>query len=435
MATIEIQIRPRRQFLPYLNRKQRFACLVCHRRAGKTYSCLQDILARALTKHRKGPPMRFGYIAPTRDQAKDIAWGYLKKFVEALPDVKVNEAELSLVLHNGAQIRLYSGDSYDRMRGLYFDGVVVDEPADIDAEAWTAVIRPCLSDYLGWATFIGTPKGKNAFHSRWVEATSNPDEWFSLMLRASESGIIDPEELRSLQAGTPIHLFNQEYECDFSAPIPGAIYGRFIQTAEQQNRIGNWPIDGTAPVHTAWDLGSPRNTVVNYFQALPFGVIRFIDCDSGLDMTLAERVAHMKGKGYNLGNAYLPHDAAQTGRNGLTFEGEARAAGLTNILVIPPCQSVWPGINQAGSMFGQFEFRLPACERFVDALRGYHTLADTSSGIVRNEPAHTWHSHYADSLRTMVEAHMHGVVPKHASGRRTEQARPQMAITGMRRTW
>ncbi len=160
MFESEFEIRPRRQFRSYLERDKRWACMVVHRRGGKTFGCIQDLLNKAFTTERAGPPLRFAYIAPTRDQAKDIAWGYIKTFLSPLPGVKINEADLIATLPNGATIRLYSGESYERMRGLYLDGVVIDEYADIDPAAWHSVIRPCLSDYNGWATFIGTNPDK-----------------------------------------------------------------------------------------------------------------------------------------------------------------------------------------------------------------------------------------------------------------------------------
>ena len=423
MAMVELQIVPRRQFRPYLQREQRFACLVCHRRAGKTYSCLQDILARALTRQRPGPPPRFGYIAPTRDQAKDIAWGYLRKFVQPLPEVKVNQAELSMTLHNGAQIRLYSGDSYDRMRGLYFDGVVVDEPADIALEAWSAVIRPCLSDYLGWATFIGTPKGKNAFYERWVEATSNPEEWFSLILRASETGIIPPAELASLRAGTPKHLYAQEYECDFTAPIPGAIYAEEIERARAEGRISErMPVDQSCLVHTSWDLGSPLNMAVWYWQVIG-RMIRVVDVDMGIDETLTQRVARMRAKGYNLGNHHLPHDAEARNATGSSIAEELARIGLTNLRIIPRTPDIWIGINDLKELLPNLEFRLPACERGLEALSAYqrHPQANALTGLVRDEPVHNWASHAADALRMMAEAVRGGFI-KFAWGPGIDQA-------------
>ena len=409
MATIEIQIEPRRQFRRYLTRQQRFACLVCHRRAGKTYSCLQDILAKALTHKRGGPPLRYGYIAPTRDQAKDIAWGYLQKFVQPIPGTKVNQQELSLVLPNEAQIRLYSGDSYDRMRGLYFDGVILDEPADIPADAWSAVVRPCLSDYKGWATFIGTPKGKNSFYSRFIKATQRPEEWYSLVLKASESGIIDPEELESIQADTAEDIYRQEYECDFSVPIPGAIYGKHIDSLRSRGGVCKMPVAGDCLVNTSWDLGSPRHTAVWYWQIVG-REIRIIDYDSGFEGTLTERVAMMRAKGYNYGSHYLPHDAMQTERSGSTFLEALRIAGLTSLVCVPRTASVWIGINHVIEMLPGIVFRATdEVEEGLDALTSYRQQVEGEGALTKAEPVHDWASHPADAFRTMAEAHRAGL--------------------------
>jgi len=428
VSHIEIHIQPRDAFLPYLKRQKRFACLVCHRRAGKTYSCLQDILARALTHRRSGPPLRYGYIAPTRDQAKDIAWSYLQKFTAAIPGTKVNQQELSLVLPNEAQIRLYSGDSYDRMRGLYFDGVVIDEPADIDGSAWPMVIRPCLSDYQGWATFIGTPKGKNAFYSRYTEALENADEWFSLLLRASESGIIPGDELASLRAGMPEHAFKQEYECDFSVAIPGAIYAAAIEKARQEGRIGRVPL-ADVPVHTSWDLGSPANTSVWYWQVVG-REIRVIDCDVG-DLganTLNERVAHMQRKGYPYGLHFLPHDAGRREYTGKTFADELSATGIGQVRVLPVTTDVWLGINALIGMFPTLVFRTPETEIGVDALGSYHTKEVDRGKRIASTPVHDFSSHTADALRYMAEAIHAGLVKAPGVTGRVETPRRRGAL-------
>jgi hypothetical protein len=213
MAVATIEIRPRKQFREFIETTKRWCCLVVHRRGGKTYASLQKLLLRALNHKRPGPPKRYAYIAPTQAQAKDIAWGYLKSFTSRIPGVETNESDLKITFPDGMIIRLYSGDNYERMRGLYFDGVVIDEPEDINPDAWPSVIRPCLSDYEGWALWIGTIKGKLGQWQRYLDACKDPD-WFALLLRASESGIIPAEELADLKKSIHPDIYAQEYECD-----------------------------------------------------------------------------------------------------------------------------------------------------------------------------------------------------------------------------
>lgn len=132
MATVTIPYSPRPQFVPYHDRSERFCKIVAHRRFGKTVGCINDLIKAALTNTRNVPPPRYGYVAPTYTQAKDVAWGYLKHFSAPIPGIQMSESELWVEYPNGARIRLYGADNYDRMRGLYFDGIVIDEPAQMD---------------------------------------------------------------------------------------------------------------------------------------------------------------------------------------------------------------------------------------------------------------------------------------------------------------
>jgi hypothetical protein len=61
---------PRPQFKPYHERRQRHAVMICHRRAGKTVGCINDLLMRAIAHSSSKPPGRFGFISPTYTQAR-----------------------------------------------------------------------------------------------------------------------------------------------------------------------------------------------------------------------------------------------------------------------------------------------------------------------------------------------------------------------------
>ena len=89
-------------------------------------------------------------------------------------------------------------------------------------------------------------------------------------------------------------------EC-FQTPIEGAIYAEIIDRLRASGAIRPAVVDTSALVHTAWDLGSPLNTVTWYFQ-LVGAEIRVIDCDHDLDLTPVQRVARMLAKGYLYGS-------------------------------------------------------------------------------------------------------------------------------------
>ena len=106
----------------------------------------------------------FSYVSAHLYTIKDTRWQYLKRFTNEIPGVEQRESDLMVIFPNGSRVRLYGSDNFDRLRGTYADGMVIDEYADIDPRAWPEVLRPSLADRQGWAVFIGTPKGRNDFY-------------------------------------------------------------------------------------------------------------------------------------------------------------------------------------------------------------------------------------------------------------------------------
>jgi phage terminase large subunit len=104
---VKISYKPRDQFKPFHSRKQRWSVLVCHRRAGKTVATLNDLIRGAVNECK--PEGRYAFIFPQRNQAKDTAWRYLRRYAEPLLAKPPNESELRVDLVNGSMIRLYGG--------------------------------------------------------------------------------------------------------------------------------------------------------------------------------------------------------------------------------------------------------------------------------------------------------------------------------------
>lgn len=200
--------------------KHRFSVLVAHRRFGKTFGIVNQLIKRALVF--KDVDGRFGYVAPFRNQAKSIAWNYLKRYTSVVPGVVYNEGELAVHLPNQAQIRLFGADNADALRGLYFDGLVIDEVADIKPEVWGEVLRPTLADREGWCIFIGTPKGQNLFFELYEHALVN-DRWYAGIFRADETGVLPASELTALREEMSDNQYRQELLCDFSATVDNAL--------------------------------------------------------------------------------------------------------------------------------------------------------------------------------------------------------------------
>ncbi len=215
-------------------------------------------------------------------------------------------------------------------------------------------------------------------------------------------------------------------EC-FKSPVEGAIYAGELDKLRASGAISAFKTDNSTLVHTAWDLGSPVNTVVWYFQVIGGNEVRVIDCDMDMDMTPVQRVGHMLAKGYSYGAHFLPHDAAATRTSGKADAQVYTEAGLANVRVLPRTHDIWIGINACLQMFPRFSFRLPACERGLDALANYAYKRSSATGIVVNEPVHNWASHAADALRMIAEAEMAGMLKTGFA-----KPRPTVVTTGIR---
>lgn len=126
-----------------------------------------------------------------------------------------NEVEQTIYLKNGSVIIVKGADDPEQtMRGSGPVGIVFDEFATMKEEAWN-IAEPILRANDGWAWFIGTPKGKNHLHKFFLRGQENHHEWKSWLLKASQSGIIRPDQLEETRKTQQVATFNQEYECEF----------------------------------------------------------------------------------------------------------------------------------------------------------------------------------------------------------------------------
>ena len=240
MAEIIIPYKPRfpQDKIHKILEMHRFVVLVAHRRMGKTVMVVNHLIKKALLCERENGV--FAYVAPFKNQAKNIAWQYLKKFTSPLPGCVVNESELFVQLPNKARIRLFGADNADALRGLYFDGVVLDEVAQMQPYVWWEVIRPALSDREGFAVFIGTPRGINLFYELYALACRNmnqgQNDWHATLCRADETGVLPDKELNALKADMSPNAFRQEYLCDFSAASDDLLIPIYL-AAEAAGRV------------------------------------------------------------------------------------------------------------------------------------------------------------------------------------------------------
>ncbi len=397
--TVELAYRPRGPFLAFHQRRQTRAVLVCHRRAGKTVATIHDLVFKALATRK--PNAFFAYVAPYKTQVKQIAWEYLVRAVRPFGShVKIDNQELSVKLPNGSKIRLFGADDPDSFRGLYMDGVVLDEYGDMKPRVYTEVISPALADRQGWVVFIGTPKGHNNFYQVREKARSDPNSYFYLELKASESGFISEDRLRDEREQMSPSEYQQEYECSFEASLQGSFYAEQISKIETKGHITNVPHTPGVAVNTAWDLGMSDATAIWFYQVVS-GELRIIDYLEVTRTPITDIFAILQDKPYEYGVTWLPHDSVHESlQTGKSIRDLVWNAGFDARVV--PKLAVKSGIAAVRRILPTCWFDLDKCYKGLESLKMYSKTWSKSESMFKEEPKHDQYSHAADAFRYLA---------------------------------
>jgi phage terminase large subunit len=378
--------------------KFRYSLLCCHRRFGKTVLCINHLIKAAMTSKNHQP--RYAYIAPTYSQAKKIAYDYLVHFTKNIPGMKYNQTELRADFINGARITLLSSENPDSLRGIYLDGCIIDETAQINSELINEVITPALSDRKGFMCLVGTPKGMaNLFYDYYQKAQGDPN-WFLHVAKASDTKIVDDEELAAALAVMGSQKYEQEFECSFIGNIQGSIYGEVIASLEDKKQITRVPVDPSYPVNVAWDLGYNDATSLIFFQQIGH-MIHIVDFYENNNEPLPHYATVIKEKDYVIGQNYGPHDLEQTEfGSGKTRREVAYQMGLR--FKVAPRMAIEDGIHAVKMLLPRCLIDVDNCSKLINALRHYHRKFSDKERTYKIKPVHDWSSHACDALRTLA---------------------------------
>jgi len=210
---IDLGYRPRKWQTKIHTNFRRWNVLIIHRRAGKTIVGIMQLINDALKTQKKNA--QFAYTEPYLNQAKAVAWRYLKEYALKIPGTKSHETELWVEFPNNARIRLFGADHPDALRGQYFDGIVLDEFADMSPRLWGEIVLPALLDRKGWCMFTGTPKGVNLLSELHDKHVEDP-EWNCAKMDCYQTEALSPEQIAVAKKEMTELQFRQEMLCDIS---------------------------------------------------------------------------------------------------------------------------------------------------------------------------------------------------------------------------
>lgn len=381
---------PRKHFLQLHNSTKRFKFVVAHRRAGKSVSQINEIIKRALQNPRVFPPPRYAYVGPSFAQTKDLIWGYAKHYASAVPGVDSAEGDLQLTLPNGATITLYGGAAaYERMRGMYFDGIVLDEFPLLNPSVFSTVVRPCLADYRGWAIISGTSNGDDHFHAL-KKKHELDDNWDIISIPVTETDALHPDEVIEMTSDMSPEEYAREMLCSFDAPVEGSYYGEIINQLQTDGRICDVPYDPATGVITWWDLGIDDAMTIWYFQKAG-AELHLLRYEEWTGKGLPECIELAKRHKYVFSAHIFPHDikARELGTGRSRYEIVCEL--LDNVLVCP-MHKVEDGIAAVKTVLPMCWIDKNHAELGLSALKNYHR---SKKGM----PVHNWASHGADGFR------------------------------------
>jgi hypothetical protein len=412
-VVIPYRPRPQQQAVHAAIAKKRFAVLVTHRRFGKTVLAVNHQIRGALTCRKPRP--RYGFIAPTYTQGKATAFDYLTHYSQPIPQVRVNQSELRVDYPNAGQVRLYGADNPDSLRGLYFDGVVLDEYGLHPAKTFSEVIGPTLVDRGGTALFLGTPNGKNQFydiaeHARREQAAGSRD-WFYAEYKASDTGLLDASYLAAARAVMTSDEYAQEFECSFEASVKGAIYARELEDARRAGRITDVPADPLLPVDTDWDLGIGDAMAIWCSQTVKgSGQVRLIDYYEASGEGFPHYLQVLREKRYTYGTHWAPHDIAVRELGSGKSRLEVAAALGLRFSVTPrvssgTAQELEEGIHAVRLFLPRCWIDQTRCRAGLDALAQYRRDYNRRLDEFKAVPVHDHASHAADALRGLAVRH------------------------------
>ncbi len=238
------------------NSLARFRVVCCGRRFGKTTEAAEEIKGKVLSK-----PCRVAYIAPTYQQARDIAWEMLKR--ELMPIISnINESRLEFRVKskNGGEsfVFLRGWESVETIRGQQFDFLVIDEIAQMRnfQSNWEEILRPTLTDTKGEALFISTPKGFNHFYDLY-NLEQNDKDYKSFHFTSYDNPFIPKEEIDKARQELTEDRFAQEYLADFRK-TQGLVYKEFDRDKHLYDKFEGRAVETIAGV----DFGFTNPTAV-----------------------------------------------------------------------------------------------------------------------------------------------------------------------------
>lgn len=205
-------------------RKWRFRALCTGRRWGKTLCLAAEVMNRA-GEEVAGD---YAWVAPTYNVADRGIEACREIATEVVEVMGRAPARIEVPGPGGQKSRIWflSADNPDSIRGFGFQGLVIDEAASMSVDVWNYVLRPTISQTLGWAVLCSTPKGRNWFYDMFTRGQDpNESDYASFRFASKDSPFFPQAEWEEAKRTLPEDVFRQEYMAEFLEDSAGVFRG------------------------------------------------------------------------------------------------------------------------------------------------------------------------------------------------------------------
>ena len=391
-----------------LSDKHRFRVVNIGRRGGKTTVAIEEIKCLAFFR----PNSRICYIAPTYQQARDIAWEQLKRELRGVA-TSINESRLEIRIIcedkvSESIILLRGWESVETLRGQGFDFLVLDEVAMMRNfwENWHEVLRPTLSDRKGQALFISTPKGYNHFYDLY-QLYKTDNDFKSFHFTTYDNPYIPTGEIDKARTELPDDQFAQEYLADFRK-VQGLVYKEFSREIHVTDVIPQYRTERILGI----DFGYTNPTAVLVIDVDNLGNYWIVEEWYRTGKTNIEVIEYAKSK---LTNAVYP-DPAEPDR----IE-EMRRHGLNAREV---SKEISAGVTKVRELFKANKIKIhKSCVNLIQELETY-SYPNKKDEKNYDEVPIKENDHAVDSLRYALFMHVGGDMARHIA----TQYRPKYKV-------
>ena len=214
-VTFNIRLNKPQQDMLALIEKNKFVFAAMSRQIGKSVLC--KVLC---TKWLLEPNKEIGYITPSLKLAKK----FFNDLTGIIPEsllVKSNASDLILQSVTGSTLYFYSAEQGNRIRGVTFDYLVLDEAAFYKEDTganhiWYSILQPTIKVKGKKIVMVSTPNGQSGFWYDLIQKALKGQKGYAYIKRTiyDDSMCTDIEEIKN---STPDLMFRQEFLCEFIA--------------------------------------------------------------------------------------------------------------------------------------------------------------------------------------------------------------------------